>query len=302
MKKYLNLTKGFNPYNSTSTNEIKYDSLFFNGGEPHIKIEFGNFPFNKAVDAVITSRLTSMDELVMVMIAADALNQSGKISTLTLVAPYIPGARQDVRHTGEALTSKIIANMINSCKFDEVVTFDNHSPVITALLKNVTEESNHDFVLECLKRIHTNPKEKAPLLISPDAGSNKKIKELAMYLNEINDIEVIKCDKTRDFTTGKLSGFEVYANDLDCQDCIIVDDICDGGGTFIGLAEELKKKNAGKIYLVVSHGIFSQPLKNLKTFFEKVYTTDSWRSDFSDESKERDATELVEIVPLSTII
>ena len=82
----------------------------------------------------------------------------------------------------------------------------------------------------------------------------------------------------RDVKTGKLSGFKVYSDDLEGQDCIIVDDICDAGGTFMGLATELKKKNAGKLFLAVSHGIFSKGLDNLTQYFDTIFTTDSFNT------------------------
>src|SRR5690606_20401798 len=138
-----------------------------------------------------------------------------------------------------------------------------------ALLNNCHVINNHEFVRECLGDISDNDGRYNPIIISPDAGSNKKIKDLAKYIHELdggdtgNVITVVKCDKSRDVSTGNISGFEVYSDDLQGRDCIIVDDICDGGGTFIGLAQELEKKNAGSLYLIVTHGIFSKGLKEL---------------------------------------
>jgi len=57
-----------------------------------------------------------------------------------------------------------------------------------------------------------------------------------------------------------------------------VDDICDGGGTFIGLAKALKQKNAGNLYLAVSHGIFSKGFNELNKHFTKIFTTDSFKT------------------------
>ena len=54
-----------------------------------------------------------------------------------------------------------------------------------------------------------------------------------------------------------------------------MDDICDGGGTFIGLASELMSKNAGAIYLAVTHGIFSNGFDGLNRKFRGIFTTDS---------------------------
>jgi len=59
---------------------------------------------------------------------------------------------------------------------------------------------------------------------------------------------------------------------------LIVDDICDGGGTFLGLAKELKSKNAGKLYLAISHGIFSKGFESLAKDFQKIFTTDSFKT------------------------
>ena len=89
---------------------------------------------------------------------------------------------------------------------------------------------------------------------------------------------MIECSKSRDVKTGKLKGFKVYADDLQGKDCLIVDDICDGGGTFMGLAEELKNKNAGNLYLAVSHGIFSKGFDHLAEHFTKIFTTDSFQN------------------------
>ena len=87
---------------------------------------------------------------------------------------------------------------------------------------------------------------------------------------------MVECSKKRDIKTGKLSGFTVYADDLEGNTCVIVDDICDGGGTFNGLAQELKKKNCGKLILIVTHGIFSKGFEQLAKSFDHVYSTASF--------------------------
>jgi len=300
--KYLNLTEGFNPFGATDEDLIKFESFFFSGGEPHIKIKESSFDKNKYTDVQVTSRLTSMDDFMMLVIASEALSQIGYIDNKFLFIPYFPGARQDRRMiAGEPLSVKVFADIINDFGYDEVQTFDNHSDVSTALIENCTNTDNHKFVEYCIDSLYEEMEDDDFIIISPDAGANKKAIKLNQFLLKSRETkyevpDLVKCDKTRNTTNGKITGFEVYADDLKGKDCIIVDDICDGGGTFIGLAEELKKKNAGDLYLIVSHGIFSKPLKSFKPFFKKIYTTDSWRSDFGWEQHERDYTKLVEIV------
>ena len=87
--------------------------------------------------------------------------------------------------------------------------------------------------------------------------------------------DVLECGKRRNVTTGELSGFTVPIEDLKNRPCLIVDDICDGGGTFLGLGSELKKKNAGELFLAVSHGIFSKGFDQLSDIYTQLFTTDS---------------------------
>lgn len=75
-------------------------------------------------------------------------------------------------------------------------------------------------------------------------------------------------------------------NDLQGKDLYIVDDICDGGGTFTILSKELKKRNCGKVNLIVSHGIFSKGEAPLKENIDAVYTTDSFKDINSEYIKQ----------------
>jgi ribose-phosphate pyrophosphokinase len=303
--KYLNLTEGFNPYGAPECDFIHFESFFFNGGEPHIKLNPDSFPDEGSGywGVTITSRLTSMNEFMMLIIATEALQQTGFVKNMYLFIPYFPGARQDRRMVdGEPLTVKVFAEIINDFNFDSVTTYDNHSDVSTALIDNCDNLDNEELVSNCIIKDNLSNY----VFISPDSGANKKSKDLVTKFNNIfdpdNPIDLIKCDKTRNVVTGEITGFEVYSNNFNGKNCVIVDDIADGAGTFIGLAKELKNKGAGDIYLIVSHGIFSKPLKDLKPYFKKIYTTDSWRSEFSVERQKRDCTELVEIIPFNTLL
>lgn len=265
----LNLDPKFTPIlNQTA---IKFQSFTFSGGEPHIKID-PNFDHNEKV--TITHRLNSFNDLGLLCITVDALRRMD-VKVIDLFIPYFPAARQDrVMIKGESLSVKVYADIINGLQLNKVFVFDAHSEVTPALVNNCEVIPNHTFIAEVLKVIGENVK-----LISPDGGALKKIYKVSEFLG---GIDVVECSKSRDVKTGRLSGFKVYEDDLSGMDCLIVDDICDGGGTFVGLAEELKKKNAGKLYLAVSHGIFNKGFDVLDCF-DKIFTTNSVK-DFEGES------------------
>ena len=259
----LNLNKTFRPIEGE---EIEFESFIFSGGEPHIKI-MADFDVSETVS--ITHRLNSFNDLGLLCMAVDALRRM-RIKTIDLFIPYFPAARQDrVMISGEPLSVKVYAEIINTLHLNKVTVFDPHSEVTPALLDNCEVISNHAFIKKVVSVIGTDVK-----LISPDGGALKKIYKVS---NHLGGAEVVECSKSRDVSTGHLSGFKVYHDDLNGADCLIVDDICDGGGTFIGLVEALKKKNAGHLYLAVSHGIFSKGFDDLNGCFKTIFTTDSFR-------------------------
>ncbi len=258
---YLHLDSNFTPFGKS----INFETFTFSGGEPHIKIK------ETVKGAItITQRITSFNDLGFVLLATDALRRMN-VQEINVFIPYFPAARQDrVMVSGEPLSVKVYADIINSQNYEKVTVFDPHSEVTPALLNNVEIIDNHEFVKRCLETI----KEEI-VLISPDGGALKKIYKLSAYLG---GIEVIECSKKRDVKTGQLSGFTVYTDDLHGKTGIVIDDICDGGGTFLGLGKALQEKNSGDLHLIVSHGIFNKGCEQLEKIYKTIFTTNSFRN------------------------
>jgi ribose-phosphate pyrophosphokinase len=257
--------------------EVIFELSKFSGGELHIKLR-NNITYEGIDKVIITHRIKNTDDLMAILIAKDALELRG-VKSFDLIIPYIPYARQDRKCTeGESFSLKVFANLLNSANLDKVYCLDAHSDVAPALINNCINLPNTQYVEWAVAAI-TGTHTPELLLISPDAGSNKKANALYSDLKLFKGL--IKCDKKRNLEDGSLSGFEVFADDLRGQDCLIVDDICDGGGTFIGLAEELRSKNCGDLYLFVTHGIFSKGISILTDVFERVFTTNSFSDVFT---------------------
>ena len=253
--------------------EIEFETFKFSGGEVHVKLN-NKIEYSTIEHVVMSHRVRNTDDLMLIMLAHDALKIKG-VKNMSLCIPYLPYARQDrLCDSGESFSLKIFTNLINSMNFETVWILDPHSFVTPALINNCRVINNDMLVMNTLLEI-TNGQ---PIhIISPDSGANKKIHEVVSKINPALFSGVIACDKIRDTKTGALTGFKVFADDLEKQDCLIVDDICDGGGTFNGLATELKNKNAGDLYLYVSHGIFSKGFEDLQKNFKKIYTTNSFQ-------------------------
>lgn len=252
---------------NVENSQIRYESLIFAGGEPHIKLDLREINEGSSVD--VQKYIKNSDDFMLLCVTINALKQAG-IHDINLFIPYFPGARQDrVTSRGESLTAKVYANILNQFNLTSVSLVNVHSDVSAALIDNCYVSYDFDELEQFIK----NNELEDFVLIAPDAGATKKTHMLAKYLkNEFDyNFEEVECSKMRDTKTGRLSGFKVSTPDLDGRPCIIYDDICDGGGTFIGLAKELKAKGAGDLYLYVTHGIFSHGAKEkLSGEFTKV--------------------------------
>ena len=278
MSAVLNLDPLFHPY---ETDVISFESFIFKGGESHIRIP-DPVPIKRFLgtenvnlcdidEVVITTRIRTGDDVMKLLLAKDALERLG-VKNIDLIIPYLPYARQDrVCNEGESFSLKVFTNLINSLKFNEVTVFDSHSDVGPALIDRCNNVPNIEFVRIAVTDINQDNL----VLVSPDSGANKKVNKLFDSLEGKFD-GIVKCDKKRNLKDQSLKGFEVFTDDLQGKPCLIVDDICDGGRTFVGIAEELKKKNAGDLYLFVSHGIFSYGFDELEKHFKKIYTTNSF--------------------------
>ena len=248
-------------YNLYSDKPVDYHSFTFHGGEPHVVLNPDEI---RNQYLWIFARITSMKDFGELMVLVDAIKRCGP-TRLGLFIPYFPGARQDRASPGTALTVKVYADIVNAMNLDKVVVVDPHSDVTRAVLHCEAVSA-----AEILK-LHNAQYD---ALISPDAGAEKKAFDIAQTLGIKH---VIFARKHRDVATGKLSGFSIDTSNWPPNKCLLVDDICDGGGTFVGLASHCIKQHAHLWYadLYVTHGIFSAGLDHLHKHFGKIITTNS---------------------------
>lgn len=246
-----------------------YKHFQFGSGENHLQLLS---PSSNRVE--IMFRYSGDQSMMQLLLMTDALRRQGA-NEIDLFIPYFPGARQDrVCNLGEPLSAKVYADLINQQHYRQVTVFDPHSDVVVALLNKVRVIKNHQFIKDVVAELGSDL-----ILISPDAGSNKKIFELA---SQLGGFEVVRADKLRDVRNGAIIGTEVFCEDLSGKTALIVDDICAGGRTFIELAKKLKAKNCKKIVLAVSHYEGSaQEEKLSESGIDAVYTTNSLR-DFTE--------------------
>ena len=210
----------------------------------------------------LVANVTDFNGLAKCVVADRILTRNRR--EVDWVIPFFPFAREDRRNLNtDGMELNLALEIIEELG---AAVVDPHSDVTTQHIKYFPQD-------EVVRQYaHAGLFDGDPIVAIPDAGAAKKAYS---WIDEHN-LEYVQCLKKRDSATGKLSGFKVAGNgtDLINKDVIIVDDICDGGGTFIGLAEELHTYGVKSLRLAVTHGLFTKGLSNLLAAFEQIYTVD----------------------------
>lgn len=254
-----------------------------------VALSHGVFP-DGAVWLKVTSKLPSFARQMRVRVAAmrdmndfmllaqlmDAVRHAADITVSHLELAWLPWARQD-RHMvpGDSFALKVFANLLNTLNFNKVFVLDPHSDAAAAAINNCVVIAQESCLMqsETLRRAIGN---RELMLVAPDAGALKKIHNVAKASGAQ---EYAILTKERDVATGNLTGFALVAGDVAGKDLLIVDDLCDAGGTFIGSAQVLRDAGARSVSLYVTHGVFSKGVENLlNNGIDAIYTTTSFTS------------------------
>ena len=209
----------------------------------------------------------SIQEFFTGMMICESIRERGG-RVRELVIPCIPGARQDrIKWEGDMLfTLKFVAKAINQQGFDRVVTVDPHSMATTALIDRLMVEDQ--ALVYWRLYLQGSPWDG---VIAPDRGAMERAERAANLFGVPAYFGV----KHRDPETNKLSGFSIDGLESG-KHYLVVDDLCDGGGTFMGLADKILRAGA-RADLFVTHGLFTKnATEKLAKFYSQIYATDSW--------------------------
>lgn len=254
-----------------------FQPFTFPAGEAHVKIETRRTHERVEIAIVQPDAKSLHDDLMMLSMWANAITHTAPGIKTVVIMPYFPGARAD---RGVPFGAEVYAEHIYNLMVSQVIFYDPHSPVIVEQLKHdpglkVTPVYPHEILgTTASKLVLPNVYDG---IIAPDAGAKVRAGAVAREFG----IPLFTATKTRDFETGKLTGFGMEDKLDENADAggtyLIVDDICDGGGTFMGLAQHLKENHDLRLDLYVSHGVFSKnALTDLPKYFDEVFTTNSY--------------------------
>lgn len=242
---------------------INYKIHHFPDGQ--VQLEITECLCNFKDDLRVITRLNNGNDLFLLLQLDDILKRNGIRYELFIL--YLVAGRCDrLFNYGQAITIDVVTSLLNDLYCKKIEILEPHSDR-SIIGSNVTGLTN--YILE-----NTNIEFPCNIAL-PDRGSLDRTFDL---IRDWKDRGIIVCSKVRDPKTNKLSGFKVE-NTMDYVEgrpIYLVDDLCDGGGTFLGLAEKLRELNPKSLNLMVTHSIQPEGLAKVSNVYDRVYTTNSF--------------------------
>jgi ribose-phosphate pyrophosphokinase len=218
--------------------------------------------------SVVTSLKTCNDAVRLLQITESI--RSLEAVPFELYIKYLMAARSDRRfNKGQSFDLQVMSDLINHCGYPNVFILDPHSSESTKLILNSVAIAPTDLY-------QAYDKEKA-VVIYPDIGASIRHD---LSKSNPNFKDSLFSSKLRD-GQGRVVKLTLHPNPRICinRNVVIVDDLCDGGATFINIAKQLEDIPMQSLSLMVTHGVFSKGVELLLNYFTDIYTTDSYTTE-----------------------
>ena len=276
---------------------LEVDNVF-SGGELNIRLP--DLDLKVGDEVVISYRSKDPNDIFKLGLIISALrdNWGWANPKISVDMHYLPYARQDrVCKFGEPFSLKFIIEYLKFLDIPVWIT-DVHSEEAGKIAREkdariIFDEYINSFqYIDRLRKINLFDTrfDNRLVRIAPDKGGVKRVSRWVSLVNTsdqasidfnkfakiYNSAPTLVANKTR-LAGEVIQELEIPEGfSLEKKDILIVDDICDGGATFIELAKIIKPMNPGSMTLFVTHGIFRNGTDCLfEAGFDRVITTDS---------------------------
>lgn len=238
-----------------------YKIITFPDGEVHLELK----DINRKEQVRIYCRIANAQDLFILMQLSDILKrQCVEVDDVTIT--YLMGQRCDrLFDINRPFTLGVVADVVNSFNALSVTIWEPHSE---RALRLINKASAMPITVMIASRLRRENKEL--LFAVPDMGAQYRYHGLN---------PAVICSKVRDEATGNLLDFKVVTTTSDVKDreLLLVDDLCDGGGTFVGLAPKLRELEPETLNLAVTHAVQLNGIKRVAEVYDNVYITNSYK-------------------------
>ncbi len=243
---------------------------------------------------IVQSTCTPVTEHLMeVLVCIDACKRASA-GSINIIMPYYGYARQDRKaKPRQPITSKLVANLLQTAGADRILTFDLHAAQIQGYFDIPIDDLTAVPMIGQYFKQKNFPQDSV-VVVSPDHGGVVRARKLA----DILDAPIAIIDKRR--PKPNMVEAKNVIGDVDGKICIVIDDICDTAGSLVAGCQILRDHGATDIYTGITHGIFSRDAleKIEKSPIKEMIITDT--IPFDDEKKAR--TSKVTVLSIADMI
>ncbi len=192
------------------------------------------------------------ENLMELLIIIDAFKRASA-KTITAVIPYYGYARQDRKTSGrEAITAKLVADLLTTAGTDRVLAMDLHTGQIQGFFDILVDHIYATPILvNYIRNLGFNPDDM--VAVSPDTGGVQRTRHFAKELS----CSLAIIDKRRDKHNEAIANYVI--GDVKDKVCVMFDDMIDTAGTICEAARLLKKEGAKEVFVCAAHPVFSGP-------------------------------------------
>lgn len=198
----------------------------------------------------------------------------GKARRITVIMPFLYESRQHRRSSRESLDCALALQELIRMGVDSIITFDAHDPRVQnsiPLNSLETVTTTYQFIKAIIRQVpdvHIDADHM--MVISPDEGGMSR----AVYYANVLELEMGMFYKRRDYTKivdgrNPIIAHEFLGSDLKGKDILVVDDMISSGESMLDVANELKKRKAGRIFVVSTFGLFTSGFEKFDEAYEK---------------------------------
>ena len=248
----------------------------FNDGE--IQIHINESVRGKDVFIVQSScqnENQSVNDTLMELYLLVRTMKRSSANSITAIIPYYGYARQDRKTTSRVpISAADIAMMLEMAGVDRVVTIDLHCGQIQGFFHNAPVDNL--FAYSLFASYVESKNLDNIILVSPDAGGVERVKRFTEALHKKGiEAEMALISKER-AKAGIIASMSLIGN-VQGATAIIVDDLCDTGGTLVKAAELLKDQGATRVFAIITHPVFSNAAvdKIRNSVIEEMIITDT---------------------------
>jgi len=192
------------------------------------------------------------DSLMEHLIMIDAAKRASA-KRITAVCPYYGYSRQDRKSSGrEPITAKLVADMLQVAGADRVMTVDPHAGQIQGFFDIPFDPLVAMPVLEGYLRSRIG---NDAVVVAPDSGRVKVAERYSQHLGV--DLALVHKSRPRGRSNEVIA--RQVVGEVEGRHCVIIDDMVDTASTICAAAERLAEAGASEIWVMATHGIFSDP-------------------------------------------